>query len=295
MKETKRPGQMIRMKSVDELLGVSGEESSVEIDTGLIHSFRGHPFRVVEDESMQELTESIRERGVLSPVLVRPAGGGSYEMVSGHRRLHAAIAAGLRKIPAIIRELDDDEAAILMVDSNLQRTELLPSERAFAYKMKLEALKHQGTKKSASGHHVPKLTTDEIGEEGGITGRQVKRYIRLTELLPELLTLVDEKKLSLVSGVSISFLDAEAQKQALELLNREGKISEAQIQALKDGKKAADLAKKPAAVRKPVKKEHPILTEEKVRGYFPAGSTRKDMEKTILRLLEEWSRGGGIS
>lgn len=176
MKENKRPGQQLKGLSVQDLLGVSGEESAMEIDIRLIHPFKDHPFKVLDDDKMQDLVESIQANGVLSPVLLREAGRGQYEMISGHRRMHAAQLAGLETIPAIIREMSDDEATIIMVDSNIQREELLPSEKAFAFKMRMDAIKHQGT---TFGHDVQKWSHEDIGAESGFSGRQVNRYIRL--------------------------------------------------------------------------------------------------------------------
>lgn len=215
MKENKRPGQQLKGLSVQELLGVSGEESAMEIELRLIHPFKNHPFKVVDDEKMQDLVESIRVNGVLSPVLLREAGHGQYEMISGHRRMHAAELAGLDSIPAIIRDLNDDEATIVMVDANIQREELLPSEKAFAFKMKMDAMRHQG---ATSGHDVQKLTQQIVGEESGFSGRQITRYIRLTELIPELLEMVDSKRISFVLGVDISYIDKEIQKWLYEYI-----------------------------------------------------------------------------
>lgn len=197
MKENKRPGQQLKGLSVQDLLGVTNEESAMEIELRLIHPFKDHPFKVVDDDKMQDLVDSIKQNGVLSPVLLRETERGQYEMISGHRRMHAARLAGLETISAIIREMSDDEATIIMVDSNIQREELLPSEKAFAFKMKMDAMKRQGQRSDlTSGHYVPKLATDKIGEENRITGRQVKRYIRLTELIPELLEMVDNKRIT---------------------------------------------------------------------------------------------------
>ena len=178
MKTKTRPGEKIQIKSVQELLGVVNEESAMDIEIYKITGFADHPFKVLDDEKMQELVESIKANGVLSPVLIRPKGNDTYEMISGHRRLHAAKLAGLTAIPAIIRELTDDEAVIAMVDANIQREELLPSEKAFAYRMKMDAMRRQAgrPKKENEGHDVPYLTADVIGETEGLSGRQVKRY-----------------------------------------------------------------------------------------------------------------------
>ena len=206
-----RPGQKIQIKSVEELLGVVNEEAAMDIEIYKITSFADHPFKVVDDEKMQELEESIRVNGVLSPVLIRPKGMDTYEMISGHRRLHAAQLAGLESIPAIIRELSDDEATIAMVDANIQREELLPSEKCYAYKMKLDALKRQGTRTDlTSCQNGTKFRADKaMAEQSGESARSIQRYIRLTELIPELLEYVDKKKLQFTVAVDISYIDKE--------------------------------------------------------------------------------------
>ena len=194
MSKYTRPGQKIKLKSVEELLGVVNEESAMDIEIEKIRPFKDHPFKVVDDEKMQDLVESIRVNGVLSPVLIRPVGNDRYEMVSGHRRMHAAQVLGLERIPAIIREMTDDEATVKMVDSNIQREELLPSEKAFAYKMKLEAMKRTAgrpSKENSCQIGTNYRADNELSDQVGESARQVQRYIRLTELLPELLDLVD--------------------------------------------------------------------------------------------------------
>lgn len=208
-----RTGQKLKLTTVEELLGVPATESSTEIDIDMIHMFKNHPFKVLDDEKMSDLVESIRVNGILSPVLVRPDGEDSYEMISGHRRMHAAKIVGLTMIPAIVREMSDDEAIVYMVDSNIQREELLPSEKAFAYKMKMDALRRQGARQDlTSDHNGPKLAAWSIGKDNGISGTQVKRYIRLTELIPELLDMVDSKRLQFTAGVEISYIDKEIQQ-----------------------------------------------------------------------------------
>ena len=189
----------IKMPSIDELLGVSGEESATDIEISRIHSFANHPFKVLDDDKMDDLVESIKQNGVLTPVLVRPDKNNSYEMISGHRRMHAAIKAGLETIPAIVRDIEDDEAIVIMVDANIQREELLPSEKAFAYKMKLGAMKRQAGRppKNNPCQSGTNLRSDEeLGNQVGESARSIQRYIRLTELIPDLLDYVD-KKLSL--------------------------------------------------------------------------------------------------
>ena len=212
--------ERLNFKSVEELLGVVNEEAAMDIEIYKISGFKGHPFKVVDDEKMQELVESIKANGVLSPVLIRPTGMDTYEMISGHRRLHAAELAGLTAIPSIIREMTDDEAVIAMVDANIQREELLPSEKAFAYKMKMDAMRRSAGRpsKENEGQNVPYLTTDVIGETEGISGRQVKRYIRLTELIPEILDYLDLKRIPFTSAVEISYLDKEIRSGCLSTL-----------------------------------------------------------------------------
>lgn len=225
----------IKLQSVDELLGVPEIAGTQEIEIGRIHAFPNHPFKVLDDEKMDTLVDSIRENGILNPVIVRPDQSGNYEMISGHRRLHAARIVGLKKIPAIVKEMSDDEAIIKMVDANIQREEILPSERAFSFKMKMEAMSRQGQRNDlTSGQNVPKLTSDVIGEENGMSGRQVKRYIRLTELIPELLECTDNKKIGLVMAVDLSYLDEQVQKWVYEYFKENGFLKPVQVEALKN-------------------------------------------------------------
>ena len=206
-----RPGEKIKLASLDELLGVVNEESAMEIEINKIHAFKNHPFKVLDDEKMQDLIESVKLSGVLTPVLLRVDSNDEYEMISGHRRLHAAKMAGLTTIPAIVRELSDDDAVIAMVDANIQREELLPSEKAFAYRMKLEAMKRQGSRTDLTlSQNETKSRSDEVlSKQVGESRAQVQRYIRLTELIPELLDLVDSKKLKFTVAVDISYIDKE--------------------------------------------------------------------------------------
>lgn len=225
----------IKLQSVDELLGVPEIAGTQEIEIGRIHAFPNHPFKVLDDEKMDTLVDSIRENGILNPVIVRPDQSGNYEMISGHRRLHAAKIVGLKKVPAIVKEMSDDEAIIKMVDANIQREEILPSERAFSFKMKMEAMSRQGQRNDlTSGQNVPKLTSDVIGEENGMSGRQVKRYIRLTELIPELLECTDNKKIGLVMAVDLSYLDEQVQKWVYEYFKENGFLKPVQVEALKN-------------------------------------------------------------
>ncbi len=294
MAATKKP--KIHFESVDELLGVPIMKDGTEvIKIRDIHPFKDHPFKVMDDDKMDELVESIKVNGVLSPVLVRPRVEGGYEMISGHRRMHASDKAGLDSIPAIIKEMSDDEAVIAMVDSNVQREEILPSERAWSFRMKMEALSRQGQRSDlTSGHDVPKLSSDVIGEESGMTGRQVKRYIRLTELIPELLDLVDNKKISMVMAVDISFFDKELQGWILEYRRDNGILLQDQINALKELKNLENITKYTFTATMndalPEKKVNGRvnLSEKKLNRYFPARMTSMERERIILELLEEW-------
>lgn len=289
--------ERLNFKSVEELLGVVNEEAAMDIEIYKISGFKGHPFKVVDDEKMQELVESIKVNGVLSPVLIRPTGMDTYEMISGHRRLHAAQLAGLTAIPSIIREMTDDEAVIAMVDANIQREELLPSEKAFAFKMKLDAMRHQG---STSRHDVDKLgikSAEIVGEGSGLGGRQVQRYIRLTELIPELMEYVDLKRIQFTSAVEISYLDKEIQKWLFEYIRDNGLVKPKQIALLRkacetgimtEGKLIAILNDSQPG-RTPSTKN--LISEKKLRKYFPSDYTEEDMRSVIVELLEKWSQG----
>lgn len=291
--------ERLNFKSVEELLGVVNEEAAMDIEIYKISGFKGHPFKVVDDEKMQELVESIKINGGLSPVLIRPTGMDTYEMISGHRRLHAAQLAGLTAIPSIIREMTDDEAVIAMVDANIQREELLPSEKAFAYKMKMDAMRRSAGRpsKENEGQNVPYLTTDVIGETEGISGRQVKRYIRLTELIPEILDYLDLKRIPFTSAVEISYLDKEIQKWLFEYIRDNGLVKPKQIALLRkacetgimtEGKLIAILNDSQPG-RTPSTKN--LISEKKLRKYFPADYTEEDMRSVIVELLEQWSQG----
>ena len=288
-----RSGEKIKLSGIDELLGVVNEESAMEIDIASIHPFAGHPFKVVDDEKMQDLVESVRENGVITPVLIRPTAGNQYEMISGHRRMHAAELAGLSTIPAIVRDMTDDEAVIAMVDANIQREELLPSEKAFAFKMKMDAIKHQGI---TFGHDVQKWSHEEIGKESGMSGRQVNRYIRLTELVPELLDLVDCKKINLTLAVDISYIDKEIQKWIYEYIRDNGFITPNQITALRKQLETETISQNfmisifnnAIAPKKTNRKI--TLSEKKLTKYFPPEYSQEQMEKVIETLLEEWTK-----
>lgn len=229
----------IKLQSVDELLGVPEIAGTQEIEIGRIHSFPNHPFKVIDDEKMDTLVDSIRENGILNPVIVRPDNSGDYEMISGHRRLHAAGIAGLKKVPAIVKEMSDDEAIINMVDANIQREEILPSERAFSLKMKMDAMRRQGARLDVNGtcgtqcHKLGTKTSEIVGEAFGLKGRQVRKYIRLTELIPDMLVSVDNKKITIAMGVDISYLDEQIQKWVYEYYKDNGFLKPVQVEALK--------------------------------------------------------------
>lgn len=300
MSKYTRPGQKIKLKSVEELLGVVNEESAMDIEIEKIRPFKDHPFKVVDDEKMQDLVESIRANGILSPVLIRPVGNDRYEMVSGHRRMHAAQVLGMERIPAIIRDMNDDEATVKMVDSNIQREELLPSEKAFAYKMKLEAMKRQGVRndlgtESTSAQIGRKSEAAEIvGEQVGESRMQVRRYIRLTELLPELLDLVDKKRLQFTVAVEISYIDPEVQKWIYEYIRENGQIKLNQITALRTQMQMGAISQsKMIAILNnslPGRLPSPKLTftEKKLREFFPPGYSVTQMRSVIEDLLAEW-------
>ena len=292
-----RAGQKIRLASVEELLGVSNEESAMDLEIVKIRPFKDHPFKVVDDEKMQDLVESIRTNGILSPVLVRPVGNDVYEMVSGHRRMHAAVILGMDRVPAIIREMSDDEAIVKMVDANIQREELLPSEKAFAYRMKMEAMKRQGSRRDlTSDQNDPKLSAWTIGEESGISGSQVKRYIRLTELIPELLDYVDQKRIQFTVAVEISYIDREIQKWLFEYIKDNGVVKMNQISLLRAQLQAGAItqARMIALLNDSQPGKAPssklTFTEKKLREYFPAGYTANEMRGIIEGLLSEWKR-----
>lgn len=297
-----RTGQKLKLTTVEELLGVPATESSTEIDVDMIHVFKNHPFKVLDDEKMSDLVESVRVNGILSPVLVRPDGEDSYEMISGHRRMHAAKIVGLTMIPAIVREMSDDEAVIYMVDSNIQREELLPSEKAFAFKMKLDAMKRQGKRTDlTSDQNVQKFQTsrDSLASEFGISGPQISRYIRLTELIPDLLELVDNKRLQMTAAVEISYVDKEIQQWICEYIHENGNVKQNQIvilrQELLNGaitqSQLIDILNENAIGRIPKKKV--TLSEKKLSQYFPPHYTSAEMEKVIVELLTNWKEQGG--
>ena len=293
-----RSGDKIKLTSIDELLGVMNEESAMEIEIRKIHSFLDHPFKVKDDEKMDELVASIRENGVLVPVLLRPDEHGGYEMVSGHRRMHASMLAGLETIPAIVREMTNDEAVIAMVDANIQREELLPSEKAFAYKMKLDAMKRQGERIDLTcdhfEHKLGKKSREILGEQVGVSSAQVARYIRLTELIPDLLEMVDSKKLNFTTAVDISYIDKQVQSWLYEYICDNGFIKPNQIAELRkyigQGNMTQPLMISILNSTIPVKAPSKKVTfnEKKLTKYFPAHYSSADMERVIVSLLEKW-------
>lgn len=293
-----RPGEKIKLASIDELLGVVNEESAMEIEINKIHAFKNHPFKVLDDEKMQDLIESVKLSGVLTPVLLRVDNNDEYEMISGHRRLHAAKMAGLNTIPAIVRELSDDDAVIAMVDANIQREELLPSEKAFAYRMKLEAMKRQGSRTDLTlSQNETKSRSDEVlSKQVGESRAQVQRYIRLTELIPELLDLVDSKKLKFTVAVDISYIDKEIQKWIYEYIKDTGFIKPQQITALRNQLNEGSVNQvgmltifNKCMMVKPASRSI-TFSEKKLTKYFPESYSADDMERVIESLLEKWSQ-----
>ena len=297
-----RTGQKLKLTTVEELLGVPATESSTEIDVDMIHMFKNHPFKVLDDEKMSDLVESIRVNGILSPVLVRPDGEDSYEMISGHRRMHAAKIVGLTMIPAIVREMSDDEAIVYMVDSNIQREELLPSEKAFAYKMKMDAVKRgagRPSKENSCQNGTNYRADYELSNQVGESARTIQRFIRLTELIPELLDMVDSKRLQFTAGVEISYIDKEIQQWICEYIHENGNVKQNQIvilrQELLNGaitqSQLIDILNENAIGRIPKKKV--TLSEKKLSQYFPPHYTSAEMEKVIVELLTNWKEQGG--
>lgn len=297
-----RVASKIKMATVDELLGVPAEYAeAVLIEIDRIAPFKNHPFKVLDDERMDDLVESIKANGVLNPVIVRPTGGGQYEMISGHRRIHASKLAGLDKIPAISKQLSDDEATIIMVDSNIQREEILPSEKAFALKMKMEAINRQGQRTDMDGTsrlEDEKLSADIAGEQYGMGARQVQRYIRLTYLSDELLELVDKTKIGINLAVDISYFDSEVQHWIYEYVKENGFLKPVQIQALKEYGNLENITQyvlihtMNEALPKTKDTGRVALSGQKLKRYFPAGFSSRKREEIIIHLLEQWVANG---
>ena len=296
----------VSLKGADDIF--STEESRQEqqreqvqqISIGELFPFKNHPFKVLDDESMQRTVESVEQYGVLSPLIARPRPEGGYEIISGHRRQHAAQLAGLDTLPVIVRNMDDDAAVLLMVDSNLQRENILPSERAFAYKMKLEALKNQGARSDLTcgqfGHKlIGAKARDIVADESGDNARNVQRFIRLTSLIPELLDMVDEKKIAFNPAVELSYLDESQQRDFLEAMNdTQNAPSLSQAQRLKklaqEGHFSYDVAFAVMGEEKKDELDKVVIKNDTLRKYFPRSYTPKQMEDTIIKLLEQWQR-----
>jgi ParB family transcriptional regulator, chromosome partitioning protein len=271
-------------------------EQVVQIPLTELHPFEGHPFKVLDDELMQDTVDSIMQFGVLTPAIVRPDPGGGYEMVAGHRRLRASKLAGKETMPVIVRNMTDDEAIILMVDSNLQRENILPSERAFAYKMKLDAIKHQGKRRDlTSGQVVQKLSVEAVAEGTGESYKQVQRYIRLTELNPQLLEMVDTKQLAFNPAVELSYLKPAEQQEFIDAMDyAQATPSLSQAQRLKklsqDGKCTSEAMCAVMSEEKKSELDHLTLRNDVLSKYFPKSYTPQKMQETIIKLLEQWQK-----
>ena len=292
----------VSLKGADDIF--STEESRQEqqreqvqqIPIGELFPFKNHPFKVLDDESMQRTVESVEQYGVLSPLIARPRPEGGYEIISGHRRQHAAQLAGLDTLPVIVREMSDDAAVILMVDSNLQRENILPSERAFAYKMKLEAIKNQGARSDLTSAQVAqKLSVEKVGDDAGVSKDTIRRFIRLTNLVPELLGMVDEKKIAFNPAVELSYLDEAQQRDFLEAMNDTQNFpSLSQAQRLKkmaqNGQFSYDVAFAIMGEAKKDELDKVVIKNDTLKKYFPRSYTPKQMEDTIIKLLEQWQK-----
>ena len=294
----------VSLKGADDIF--STEESRQEqqreqvqqIPIGELFPFKDHPFKVLDDESMQRTVESVEQYGVLSPLIARPRPEGGYEIISGHRRQHAAQLTGLETLPVIVRNMDDDAAVLLMVDSNLQRENILPSERAFAYKMKLEAIKNQGARSDLTSGQIvqkSKLSIERVAEDAGEGYKTVQRFIRLTNLIPELLDMVDEKKIAFNPAVELSYLDTNQQRDFLEAMNdTQNAPSLSQAQRLKklaqEGHFSYDVAFAVMGEEKKDELDKVVIKNDTLRKYFPRSYTPKQMEDTIIKLLEQWQR-----
>ena len=280
----------VKLNSFDDLFGTeqpqAGIEQVQEIALSELHEFKGHPFKVLDDEKMQETVESVREHGVLMPGIARPRAEGGYEIIAGHRRRHACEAVGLETMPMFIRNYTDDEATIIMVDSNIQREDILPSEKARAYAMKYEAMKHQG--KKGAGNSL-----DEVGEAAGESGKTVQRYIYLSRLSDELLELVDKRKIGLVQGVDLSFLNEQEQEWVQAVIEETGVfVSTSQSSKLKEYGKNNELTLPMVRLiltESKQKERKVIIKADKISRYFPEEYSSEEIEKVIYQLLEEWS------
>ena len=298
-----KKGGNISLSSYDDIFSTeesrteSTQERVQEIPLSQLHPFEGHPFKVVDDEAMMKTAESIAQFGVMTPAIARPRAEGGYELIAGHRRHHASQLAGKETMPVIVRNMDDDAATILMVDSNLQRETLLPSERAFAYKLKLEAIKHQGERSDLTSAQVGQKSwaVHQVADESGDSKTQVQRYIRLTELIPELLDMVDEKKIAFNPAVELSYLKQEEQRDFLEAMDyAQATPSLSQAQRLKkfsqEGKCSLDAMCAIMSEEKKGELARVTLKNDVLRKYFPKSYTPKQMEDTIIKLLEQWQK-----
>lgn len=298
-----KKGVNISLKGYDDIFSTEQsrteeqQERVQEIPLSELHPFEGHPFKVVDDEAMMKTAESVRDFGVMTPAIVRPDPNGGYEIISGHRRHRASELAGKETMPVIVRDLDDDAAIILMVDANLQRETILPSERAFAYKMKMDALKHQGSRKDLTSSQLgTKLRADEIiAQEADTSRNQVQRFIRLTELIPELLSMVDDKKIAFNPAVELSYLKPEEQNDFLEAMDyAQTTPSLSQAQRLKkfsqEGKCSLDAMCAIMSEEKKGELDRVTIKNDVLRKYFPKSYTPKQMEEKIIQLLEQWQK-----
>ena len=293
-------GANISLTSYDDIFTTEESRQSEQIQQipiADLHPFKDHPFKVLDDEAMQKTVESVAQFGVLAPLVVRPREEGGYEIISGHRRQHAAELAGLKTLPVIVRNMDDDQAVIQMVDSNLQRESILPSERAFAYKMKLEAIKNQGARSDLTSRQVVgKLeAADLVGKSSDESGRQVQRFIRLTNLIPELLELVDQKKISFNPAVELSYLTTSEQRDFFEAMqDTQNAPSLSQAQRIKklsqEGKCSYDAIYDIMGEEKKAEMDRVTIKNDVLRKYFPKSYTPRQMEETILKLLEQWQK-----
>ena len=293
-------GANISLTSYDDIFSTEESrqtEQIQQIPIAELHPFKDHPFKVLDDEAMQRTVESVAQFGVLAPLVVRPREEGGYEIISGHRRQHAAELAGLKTLPVIVRNMDDDQAVIQMVDSNLQRESILPSERAFAYKMKLEAIKNQGARSDLTSRQVVgKLeAADLVGKSSDESGRQVQRFIRLTNLIPELLELVDQKKISFNPAVELSYLTTSEQRDFFEAMqDTQNAPSLSQAQRIKklsqEGKCSYDAIYDIMGEEKKAEMDRVTIKNDVLRKYFPKSYTPRQMEETILKLLEQWQK-----
>ena len=295
-----RKGANVSLKSVDDLFSTQEERDTTEhvqeIPLSELHPFKNHPFKVLDDEAMQKTVESIKEYGVLTPAIARTRPEGGYELISGHRRHHASELAGKETMPVIVRNMDDDAATILMVDSNLQREEILPSERAKAYKMKLEAIKHQGARSDLTSTQVAqKLSVEKVGDDDGVSKDTVRRYIRLTNLTPELQDMVDDKKISFNPAVELSYLKPEEQDMFLEAMETaQVAPSLSQAQRMKklsqQGQLTMEAMEDMLSEDKKAPLDRVVFDQNQIRKYFPKSYTTRQMQEKIIQLLEQWQR-----